>query len=316
MSSPPSPAADRALLSSLALARGTVDREAARRADAEWLAAQWRDPRTRVLEVNAARAPITETPSGPALHFLAPAEVDADGGESVFLGRQDGVAYFAHLTQDEQAVVSRDATWVDLRTVGAELGDTDAGLMVTAVALSHWHATHRCCPRCGEPTTPASGGWTRTCPRDGSEHYPRTDPAIIVLVRDDADRALLGRQARWPAGWFSTLAGFVEPGESLEDAVRREVHEEAGVRVGDVAYLGSQPWPFPSSLMLGYHAWAVDPTVTVDGDEIAEARWFTRDELTAACADGSVGLPPAVSIARRLIERWFGDGLRGDWSRR
>jgi NAD+ diphosphatase len=136
-----------------------------------------------------------------------------------------------------------------------------------------------------------------------------------VLVRDEHDRALLGRQARWEKGWFSTLAGFVEPGESAEDAVRREVAEESGVRVGEVVFLGSQPWPFPSSLMFGYHAWATDPSIEVDGTEIEEARWFSRDELAAACREGSVSLPPAVSIARRLIERWYGDELPGDWSR-
>ena len=140
-----------------------------------------------------------------------------------------------------------------------------------------------------------------------------------VVQRDRDDRARLGRHSRWSAGWFSTLAGFVEAGESAEAALRREVHEEAGVVIGsgddDVWYLGSQPWPFPCSLMLGYHAWTDDPTVEVDGDEIAEARWFSRDELATACAAGDVRLPPQVSIARRLVERWYGAELPGDWSR-
>jgi NAD+ diphosphatase len=142
---------------------------------------------------------------------------------------------------------------------------------------------------------------------------------VIVLVRDRDDRALLGRQARWAEGWFSTLAGFVESGESAEAAVRREVHEESGVVIADgpddLRYLGSQPWPFPCSLMLGYHAWTDDPRIQVDGVEIAEARWFTRDELAAACTSGDVRLPPPVSIARRLVERWYGAELPGDWSR-
>ncbi|MGA0209023.1 MAG: NAD(+) diphosphatase, partial [Candidatus Nanopelagicales bacterium] len=144
-------------------------------------------------------------------------------------------------------------------------------------------------------------------------------PAVIVLVRDEHDRALLGRQVRWEPTWFSTLAGFVEAGESAEAAVRREVREESGVSIGDEArdlvYLGSQPWPFPASLMLGYHAWAADPSIEVDGEEIAEARWFTREELATACESGDISLPPDVSIARKLIERWFGSALPGEWSR-
>jgi len=157
------------------------------------------------------------------------------------------------------------------------------------------------------------------CSVDDSSHFPRTDPAVIVLVRDDDDRALLGRQVRWEPTWFSTLAGFVEAGESAEAAVRREVEEESGVRIGtrpeDLQYLGSQPWPFPASLMLGYHAFAADPSIHVDGEEIAEARWLSRAELAQACATGEVSLPPAVSIARKLIERWYGESLPGDWSR-
>ena len=164
-----------------------------------------------------------------------------------------------------------------------------------------------------------TGGWVRRCAADDSEHYPRTDPAVIMLVRDRDDRALLGHQVAWPDGWFSTLAGFVEPGESAEAAVRREVHEESGVTIGsdpdDVVYLGSQPWPFPNSLMLGFHAHASDVTVQADGVEIGEARWFTRDELKSSCATGEVRIPPAISIARRLIERWFGEPLPGSWSR-
>lgn len=190
---------------------------------------------------------------------------------------------------------------------------------MTAVALDNWLRTHTRCPRCGTETVFHDAGWSRRCPADGTDHFPRTDPAVIVLVRDRDDRALLGRQVRWPEGWFSTLAGFVEAGESAEAAVRREVQEESGVVVSsatdDLWYLGSQPWPFPCSLMLGYHAWTDDPTVAVDGEEIGEARWFTRDELADACASGEVRLPPPISIARRLVERWYGAELPGDWSR-
>jgi len=209
--------------------------------------------------------------------------------------------------------------WPSLRVVGAELADSEVADATAAVALAHWHARHPRCPRCGGVTEMHEAGWARICLQDESVHYPRTDPAVIVLVRDADDRALLGRRADWPANWFSTLAGFVEAGESAEQAVVREIAEEAGVQIlpESLEYRGSQPWPFPSSLMLGYHASVAGsaPTTTPDLDEIAEARWLTRAELAAGAADGTVRVPPPVSIARHLIEDWFGDRLSSDWSR-
>jgi NAD+ diphosphatase len=308
--------ADRRLLTDLALARGVLDRAGHLRGDEDVLAGIWADDATRVLLVDQGLAPMERTADGPRLHFLPPGRVPrSDTVERCLLGRDDdGVAYVA-ARPDHGMIAPIGTEWAGLREIGADLGDRDAGILVTAIALDNWHDTHRHCARCGAATVPASGGWLRRCPADGSEHYPRTDPAVIVLVRDGEDRALLGRQARWPRGWFSTLAGFVEPGESAEAAVRREVAEESGVPVGDVVYLGSQPWPFPGSLMLGYHAWTDRTQITVDGEEIAEALWFSRDELVAACTSGDVVLPPAVSIARRLIERWYGSPLPGAWSR-
>lgn len=304
---------DRQLLTTLMLARGVVDRDAVRRDDPDWLAARQADPGSRLLRVNGGGVQVVDDAGRPRLAGPSTVGVTAD---LTFLGvDEDGAAWFA------EHVGERDGEgWADLRQVGSLLDDRDAGLVVTAVALDNWLATHRRCPRCGAPTVHHAAGWSRRCPDDGSEHFPRTDPAVIVLVRDRADRALLGRQGRWAEGWFSTLAGFVEAGESAEAAVRREVLEESGVRIGDapddLAYLGSQPWPFPASLMLGYHAWTDAPdTIDVDGDEIAEARWFAREELAAACAAGEVRLPPDISIARRLIERWYGGELPGDWSR-
>ena len=196
--------------------------------------------------------------------------------------------------------------WTALRAVGAELSDVDAGLATTAVALDAWHARHPRCPRCGEPTVSTAAGWTRRCTADGSEHYPRTDPAVIMAVVDEADRLLLGHAAAWAPHRFSTLAGFVEAGESVEHAVRREVAEETTVQVGDVAYAGSQPWPFPASLMLGFRARALTTDVTVDGVELTEARWFSRDELAAAVATGDLVLPSPASIAHALIADWYG----------
>lgn len=196
--------------------------------------------------------------------------------------------------------------WTALRAVGAELSDADAGLATTAVALDAWHARHPRCPRCGAPTTSTAAGWTRRCTVDGSEHYPRTDPAVIMAVVDASDRLLLGHSAAWAPHRFSTLAGFVEAGESVEHAVRREVAEETTVLVGDVEYVGSQPWPFPASLMLGFRARALSTEVAVDGVELTDARWFSRAELAAAVATGELVLPSPASIAHALVEDWYG----------
>jgi NAD+ diphosphatase len=200
-----------------------------------------------------------------------------------------------------------------LRQAGGLLGDRDAGLLVYAVALEAWHASHEYCPRCGSRTTVQAGGHIRVCPQDASQHFPRVDPAVIMLVRDESDRCLLARGPQWPEGRLSILAGFVEPGESLEHAVAREVAEEVGVTVVNPRYLGSQPWPFPRSLMLGFFAEAVSTELTPDAEEIAEARWFSREELARALETGELRLPPPVSIARRLIETWYGGELTGDW---
>ena len=304
---------DRSMLQGLALARGNIDRAAEKRDDTEWLAAAWAAPGSRVIEVvdgqvavaDCERPKVAWQPTG-----RIGAGIDVD---RFFLGLVAGDAHFAVAPTGDH---EQRTGWAGLREVGADLSDEDAGLLVTAVALSNWHATHRRCPRCGTPTDLVSAGWMRRCPADESQHFPRTDPAVIALVIDGGDRALLGRQVTWPEHFFSTLAGFVESGESAEDAVRREVFEESGVRVDEIQYLGSQPWPFPASLMLGYHASAVPGAkVVVDGREIAEAHWFSRDELVSACQDGRVRLPSRVSIARRLIERWFGTELPGEWSR-
>lgn len=297
---------DSALLADLALARGGIDRHAELRSDDTWLARSWADERTRVLAVQDGVFPVD--PDTARLRAMRPAEVPEDA-ERLLIGTDAaGVTWWA-------ARMPVESPRAGLREVGAELGADEVALATTAIALDNWHGAHPRCSRCGAPTQMAQAGWVRRCAEDGSEHYPRTDPAVIVLVLDDEDRALLGRQGRWQPTWFSTLAGFVEPGESAEAAVRREILEEAGVTVGPMAYLGSQPWPFPCSLMLGYHAWATDTEIRVDGEEIVEARWFSRAELAAACASGEVALPPAVSIARRLIEHWYGEPLDGDWIR-
>jgi NAD+ diphosphatase len=285
----------------LALARAAVDRAAEHRADAAWLDAAWSSPGVQVVRTWRGTAAVVGDPPALALDVVP----DVDLERRTFLGVDRDRPFFSVEVDEPDA----DKSFRSLRDVGLLLGARDAGLVVNAVALANWHAAHTHCPRCGAPTRVASAGHLRVCTVDGSEHYPRTDPAVIMAVVDEDDRLLIGRQAAWPEGRFSTLAGFVEPGESLEQAVRREVREEVGVVIGDVRYLGSQPWPFPSSLMLGFVARA--KTVEIDrGDgEIAEARWFTREGLRNDVRSGRVLLSPPVSIARRLIEYWYGEPI-------
>ncbi|MDI2131031.1 NAD(+) diphosphatase [Yinghuangia seranimata] len=294
--------------SGLALTRAVHDRAAEHRLDEAWLAAAWTAPESRVLVVERGNVHWTDA-GGPALVLVAPR--DAPDGERYFLGVDpDGTAYFA---VSADALPERpDAQTGHLYTLGSVLGERDAGLLVHAFGLENWHRTHGFCARCGQPSEAVAAGHVRKCTVCGTEHFPRTDPAVIMLVVDPAGRALLGRQPSWPEKMFSTLAGFVEPGESLRQAVVREVAEEAGVRVADVTYVDSQPWPFPSSLMLGFHATSVDDHIDVDGTEIAEARWFTRDELRAATEAGEVKLPGPISISRHLIELWYGEKFPED----
>jgi NAD+ diphosphatase len=291
------------VLERLALARATVDRAGGRWSDADWVAERWADAASMVVRVHQGRTPVRDG----RLVLVPPRQAGA--GTAYLLGVDESdVAYFGVLTEEPFADDGYEL--LDLRSIGALLDDRDAGLLVHAIALANWHAEHGFCARCGHATLVEQAGHVRHCPNCGAEHYPRTDPAIIVLVTDAEDRALLGHNPRWPENRFSTLAGFVEPGESAEMAVVREVAEEAGVQVADVAYLGSQPWPFPWSLMLGYTARAADPTTALaDGVEISEVRWFTREELEAAVTAGEVLLPPGVSIARRLVENWYGASL-------
>jgi len=292
----------------LALARSATDRAAQHRGDDAWLERAWADRGTRVLVVGGGRTLVR----GEQLDLLEPAA--APSGERYLLGVDaGGTAFFAvDIGSEPQPLPGSDVVAAGLREVGTLLSDRDAGLLVLAVGLSNWHATHVRCPRCGAPTVVEQAGFVRRCPTDDSEHYPRTDPAVIMLVTDaSGERGLLGSSNRWPGRRFSTLAGFVEPGESAEAAVVREVQEESGVRVGEVTYLGSQPWPFPSSLMLGFTAVALDPDAepVADGVELAEVRWFTRAEVTDQVASGELRLPPRVSIARRLVEHWYGGEL-------
>lgn len=238
-----------------------------------------------------------------------PLGLSEPAGDRILLGRVDDALYFGRRLSPQElaALEARGARRLDLRAAAMELDPFAAGLAAYTRALIHWHQRHRFCGACGAPTTVTQHGHRRQCtnPRCGLDHFPRTDPAIIVLVTaDGGERALLGRQASWPARRWSTLAGFVEPGESLEDAVRREVREEAGVIVGDCRYYASQPWPFPASLMLGFHADATDTRLSV-GDELETAQWFQVDALIEQIRTDQLRPPFPISISWALIEDWL-----------
>jgi len=237
-------------------------------------------------------------------------------GSRYFLGL-DAISrepYFAWDTQwvgDESDEV-KSVGFTTLREVGAQLPEIEFELALHATALSNWHRAHPRCPRCGGATRVDLGGAARFCDADQSQHHPRTDSAVIVLIKDRADRILLGHQPVWPEGRFSTFAGFLEPGETFEQCVSREVFEESNITVSEIKYLGSQPWPFPASIMIAFEAVTDNPDVAKgDGEEITEVKWFSRAELKAAAKDGSLLLPPAISVARKMIEGWLGEAAVG-----
>ncbi|MDQ4008687.1 MAG: NAD(+) diphosphatase [Actinomycetota bacterium] len=290
----------------LALSRHPHDRLGNQRVDDAWIAARWDDPGSRVLLLHQGSVAVDE--SGEAPVYVSPER--AGEGERVLLGLQDGTTYFA-LIRDEEP---QDQRMAGLREVGMHLHDRDAGLVTHAVAMANWLRVHRFCPRCGGRLRTEQAGHVRRCEQCERQQFPRTDPAVIMLVTDGDERCLLAHNTRYPRErGYSTLAGFVEPGESLEHAVRREILEEVGVEVGEVTYAGSQPWPLPASLMVGFFAAADTTRITVDEHEISAARWFTRDALLAAAESGEVLLPGRISIARRLIESWYGGRLPGGW---
>lgn len=304
-------------LSRLPLSRFEIDRDNLARERAELFDELWADPATRILPIFQGSALL----SSPTSLALLPVDAVPAAELRVYLGRSTsttspepaGTPIVAVLLEDAGHLAESD--WANLRSVGSRLSDRDAGIFTEALGILNWHASHRFSPRTGEPTVSEKGGWVRRDPVSNTEVFPRTDAAIIVGITDADDRILLGSNALWESNRYSLLAGFVEPGESLESAVVREVFEESGIHVVDPVYLGSQPWPFPASLMLGFLA-TVDPAhgteTTPDGAEILDLRWFTRDELAAALTD--IKLPGPTSIARAILEEWFGgpidDGQR------
>lgn len=289
-------------LSGFAFAGNTLDRADGLREDADALAGLW--PQARILLIDAEGNAYTDAAG--RLLALTGAELGGGPGTAIFLGLKDGTGWFA-IDASHVAFIAPER--IDLRRAAAAWPEFEAGVFAMARALLHWHSRTRYCGICGGDIGFFRAGYLARCARCGAEHYPRTDPAVIVAV-SDGERLLLGRQASWPARRYSVLAGFVEPGETLEQTVVREVFEEARVRVRHCRYLAAQPWPFPGALMLGFTAQAEPDEPQVDG-ELEDARWFTVDEIGAARQrhgqdDGNgLLLSPSISIARSLIEYWY-----------
>jgi len=292
-----------------------LDRVARKRTDPEWLAACLEDASSRFLPLW--RLNVLVKQQGPALGWARRGLlglIDQSVG-AVLLGVREGVAHFA---VDISAMaeplaelgLSGVADFCDARAAAVQLSGEECAVLAQARALVDWHATHRFCARCGGITASVHGGALRTCSVCSVEHFPRVNPVAIMLVVR-GDECLLGRQASWPRGMYSALAGFIEPGESIEEAVRREVMEEAGIEVGSVRYHSSQPWPFPSSLMIGCTGAATSSEIHIDEAEVEDVRWFSRETLARACrgeggADG-LFLPPPMAIARTLVDAWLAD---------
>jgi NAD+ diphosphatase len=277
-----------------------IDRVGERRTDAGWVRERLADTTSRALVVGSEGVLVdaSSDPPRPVLVPLSAVSVD----DPVLLGVDHVGALFA--VRFDGAFDG--AVPMELREAGARMAQRDGGLVAYAAAITMWHATHPHCSRCGALTEVGEAGHVRVCPVCRAMHHPRTDPVVIMLVHD-GERALLGRQPTWPTGRYSALAGFVEPGESLEEAVEREVLEETSVQVRDVLYRSSQPWPFPMSLMLGFHATYASGQPTVGDGELEDVRWFTREELLATIrGETEFHVPPPLAIARRLLDEWLG----------
>jgi len=300
-------------------AANPMDRLADKRHDPAWLTAQISAPTTRFVPVWRMQNFFKDEQST-IPYLLTPADLPQTlAAEQVtLLGELEGTTYFAidgerdHDAEVPPAWLASSGAFRDLRAVGLAIDPTLGAILAYARAMIYWERRHRYCGDCGSATRSTEGGFVRTCTNEncGKQIFPRTDPAIIVLVRS-ADRCLLARQATWPQGRYSVIAGFVEPGESLEDAVKREVMEESGITVSQIEYQSSQPWPFPSSLMLGFMADATTTEFNLIDNELEEARWLTRKEIVEELQLGTLKLPPGLSISRRLIENWFDAGEEG-----
>jgi NAD+ diphosphatase len=307
-----------------------LDRAAELRGDVPALAAAMQDPRARTLPIWRGKPLVTGDVDLTALRLPLDHPILAEaGGPPMLLGREDGAAVFSHdmsgwtppdLDPDQQASfldgsehmhpTCPEGRFVELRRIMTQLTPRDAELAATAKAIHSWHVSHGFCARCGTRSEMHQAGWTRICPSCGAHHFPRTDPVVIMLITR-GNRALMGRSPQWPEGMYSCLAGFVEPGETIEAAVRRETWEEAGIRVGAVRYLASQPWAFPASLMFGCHGVAESEDITIDPAELEDAIWVTREDLAEAAAGNRPGMLPARkgAIAHFMLRNWMADRL-------
>ena len=276
--------------------------------------------RAKIIHISDTRLAVEA--GGTKLRYLSASQVQSliesgeyKSGEKYFLGLDelDQEPYFAwNASSVEPQGEKAPDGYLTLREIGGLISEFEMEISLHAVALANWHKSHTHCARCGAPTSVAQGGAIRVCDKDQSEHYPRTDCAVIVLVRDKDDRILLGHQPVWPEGRFSCFAGFLEPGETFEQCVQREVLEESGVLVREIDYLGSQPWPFPASIMISFDAVTDTPEIArPDGQEITEVKWFSRAEVKAQSDAGTLLLPPTMSVARKMIDRWFASGVEG-----
>ncbi|GAB5468757.1 MAG: NAD(+) diphosphatase [Rhodospirillales bacterium] len=294
-----------------------LDRVDKLRRDQAWIEARLRDPETRFLPVWQGRNLVAD-PERPGLAWLGADEARHyldQGAAWALLGVMGGACYVAldvsaEAQPDHAPLLVGRGHFSDLRVVGQLMPRDEGALLAYARGLVYWHGRHRYCGLCGGETQLVQGGHVRRCSREscGTQHFPRTDPAVIMLIHDGGDRCVMGRQKIWPPGMHSTLAGFLEPGESLEETVVREVEEEVGLKVREVTYHSSQPWPFPSSLMVGFHTRADFGALTVDPDELESAAWFDRAQLLASPEDDTLRLPRRDSIARRLINDWLAEG--------
>ncbi|MFV0333182.1 MAG: NAD(+) diphosphatase [Tropicimonas sp.] len=307
-----------------------LDRAAALRGDDTAQARMLADPEARILPLWRAK-PLVAGEGDLSLALVPPGHACLDQARErpFFLGltpqgprfaadisaweppaQEDGAGTYLDMTEQHHPDAPTGARFAELRVIMTRLGPLDAALAATARGLIEWHRTHPFCARCGQASLPAQAGWQHVCPACGAQHFPRTDPVVIMLITH-GNSVLMGRAPIWPEGMFSLLAGFVEPGETIEAAVRREVMEEAGVPVGAVSYLASQPWPFPASLMLGCRGEALARDIRIDPEELEDARWMSREEVLAALAGDLPGVVPARpgAIARSLLEGWLADRL-------
>lgn len=296
----------------LPLSRSVIDRNADKRTDEQFIKNSFANAQVLIIQNGKVGIPNEFAKN---IKFFKGSHLGSyESEQDYYLGEFAGESYFVrHLSANQKKISANETldsiSFATLREFGAHLDEREIGLAVQAQGLANWHEKHLRCSICGVATVVKSAGAIRKCPQDDSEHYPRTDCAIIVLVKDKDDRILLGRQSVWPQHRFSTFAGFVEPGESFENCVIREVKEEAGVIVSKIKYLGSQPWPFPSSLMVAFEATTETPeNAKPDGVEIEQLRWFNRSQIAAAISDGTLLLPPKISVARAMINNWYASG--------